>query len=266
LGQGKSNQISCDLAKAIPEIPAVDLVIHSAGKAHVIPKTEAQKKEFFEVNLQGTAHLLEGISSIPKCFVLISTVAVYGLEEGLEIDENSPLLGETPYAKSKIEAEKLVLDWEKKHQVNVLILRLPLIVGPNPPGNLGAMIQAIRKGFYRRMGDGLARKSMVLAEDIAKALPGWVEKSGTFNLTDGIHPRMAELDQMLAEKLGKRVKIMPLWPLRILAKIGDVIPAFPLNSYRLDKLSHSLTFSDKKAQAELGWNPRSVLENFNPSK
>lgn len=265
LGRGDSNQIRCDLSKEIPNIPPVDMIVHAAGKAHVIPKTQAQKKEFFEVNLDGTIHLLKGITALPKTLVFISSVAVYGLEEGLNISEDAPLLGETPYAKSKIDAEDLVRRWGLEKDVNVLILRLPLVVGPNPPGNLGAMIKAIRAGFYRRMGDGLAKKSMVMAEDIARSLPDWLNKSGNYNLTDGVHPSMAELDSKLAEKLGKKVKKMPLWPLRILAKIGDRIPGFPLNSYRLAKLSHSLTFSDQKAQAELGWTPRSVLENFNPA-
>ncbi|RIW12257.1 NAD-dependent epimerase/dehydratase family protein [Algoriphagus lacus] len=265
LGRGSLNQISYDLSKEIPAIPQVDMIIHAAGKAHVIPKSEAQKKEFFEVNLAGTANLLKGISNVPRSLVFISTVAVYGLEKGEEIAENSPLLGETPYAKSKLEAENLVREWGVTNRVNILILRLPLIVGPNPPGNLGAMVSALKKGYYRRMGEGSARKSMVLAEDIAKALPDWMGLSGTYNLTDGIHPSMAQLDVALAGKLGKTVKTLPLWPLKTLAKIGDLIPGFPLNSYRLDKLSHSLTFSDQKAQVELKWSPRSVLENFDPS-
>lgn len=266
LGRSSSNQISSDLSKEIPMIPKVDMIIHSAGKAHVIPKTEAQKNEFFEVNFKGTSNLLKGITEFPKSFVFISTVAVYGLEEGLEIVENSPLLGETPYAKSKIEAENLVRDWGVANRVNVLTLRLPLIVGPNPPGNLGAMLNGIQKGFYRRMGEGSAKKSMVLAEDIAKALPKWLDKSGTYNLTDGIHPSMAQLDLAMAGKLGKKVKTLPFWPLKVLSKFGDLIPNFPINSYRLGKLSNSLTFSDKKATVELDWSPRSVIDHFDPSQ
>lgn len=264
VGRGISNQISCDLSREIPHLPEVDMIIHAAGKAHMIPKTEAQKKGFYEINLGGTSRLLEGISKLPRSFVFISTVAVYGLDEGIGISETSPLLGSSPYAKSKIEAENLVRTWGEENQVNVLILRLPLIVGPNPPGNLGAMIRAIQRGFYRRIGDGSAKKSMVLAEDIARVLPDWLDKSGTFNLTDGTHPSLAELDRDLAKQFGKKVKTIPLWPLKILAKLGDLIPGFPLNSYRLSKLSNSLTFSDQKAQTELGWTPRPVIGDLIP--
>jgi nucleoside-diphosphate-sugar epimerase len=184
----------------------------------------------------------------------------------LDIDESRPLNGDSPYAKSKIEAENLILNWGVQNQVNVLILRLPLIVGSNPPGNLGAMIKTIRSGFYRRIGEGSAKKSMVLAQDIARALPEWVNKKGTYNLTDGVHPSMAQLDGALAQKLGKKVKKVPVWPLSVIAKLGDLIPGFPLNTYRLGKLSKSLTFSDSKANTELNWSPRSVLDYFDPTK
>ena len=80
------------------------------------------------------------------------------------------MLGGTPYADSKIQAEELLREWGKLNNVNMLILRLPLLVGENPPGNLGSMIRAIKKGYYFRIGDGSARRSMVLAEDIAEVV------------------------------------------------------------------------------------------------
>lgn len=266
LGRDISNQIRCDLSKEIPKIPQVDMIIHAAGKAHVVPKTKEENQDFFDVNLHGTSNLLEGISHYPRSFVFISTVAVYGLEEGIDIDESSSLKGDTPYAKSKIAAENLARIWGIQNQVNVLILRLPLIVGSNPPGNLSAMIKTIRSGIYRRIGEGSAKKSMVLAQDIARVLPEWVNKNGTYNLTDGVHPSMAQLDGVLAHKLGKKVRKIPVWPLSAIAKIGDLIPGFPLNTYRLGKLSKSLTFSDSKAKIELNWSPRSVLDHFDPTK
>ena len=62
--------------------------------------------------------------------------------------ENSDLLAKDPYGRSKIEAEAMIIEWAQKHAVKFLILRLPLIAGINPPGNLGSMINGIKKGFY----------------------------------------------------------------------------------------------------------------------
>lgn len=262
LGRDESNLIQIDLSREKPSLPTVDMVVHAAGKAHIVPKTDQEKQEFFEVNLQGTRHLLEAITELPRLFVFISTVAVYGLEEGNLISEEAPLNGTSPYAESKIQAEQYLIRWGQKMGVPVVILRLPLIVGPNPPGNLGAMIHAVRKGFYFRLGSGEARKSMVLAKDVADFIPSLLGHEGIFNLCDGAHPSLAELDQKIADHYGKKVRSISEKPLSYLAKIGDFLPFFPLNSYRLGKLAHTLTFDDQKARKELGWNPRYTLDNL----
>ena len=259
VGRGVGNDVYCDLAITEPELNdslEVDIVVHNAGKAHFVPNNEAEGRVFFEVNVGGTKHLLEALSSLkkkPSCFVFVSTVAVYGLEIGENIDESCVLKGVSPYAKSKIEAEKLIKVWCKMHVVNAVILRLPLVVGENAPGNLGAMERAIKKGYYFRLGSGNARRSMVNAADVAKLIPSLLDKDGIYNLTDGLHRSFAEMDQLLAGKHAKRVKVIPVWLGQLLARIGDFIPGFPLNSYRLQKLEHNLTFNDDKAVQELNW-------------
>jgi len=264
LGRGPENELPIDISESNFTLPEVEMIIHAAGKAHVIPKTELEKEDFFNVNERGTLHLIQGISHLPKIFIFISTVAVYGLEEGEHITEEYPLRGNTPYAKSKINAENLLQIWAEENGVKLLILRLPLIVANHAPGNLGAIVSAIKKGFYFRLGDGDARKSMVLAEDLAAAIPNWEAVSGTYNLTDGADPKLSELDTWIASKFGKTVRQVPLAPLRAIAKIGDYVSVFPLNTYRLNKLKHQVTFSDAKARKELGWNPKPVVGNFNP--
>jgi nucleoside-diphosphate-sugar epimerase len=259
VGRGVGNDVVCDLSKKLPELNdslEFDIVVHNAGKAHFVPKNETEGEVFFDVNVRGTKHLLEALSPLkkkPSCFVFVSTVAVYGLEVGENIDEKSVLKGVSPYAKSKIEAEKLVQDWCLDNGVNCVILRLPLVVGENAPGNLGAMERAIKKGYYFRLGSGNARRSMVNAADVAKLIPSLVDKKGIYNLTDGLHRSFAEMDQLLAGKYGKRIKVIPAWFGQLLARIGDVIPVFPLNRYRLQKLEQSLTFNDDKAVRELNW-------------
>lgn len=264
LGRSSTNDIPSDLNDQNMALPEVDMVIHAAGKAHLLPKTAEEEADFYRVNEEGTINLIHQLPKVPKSFIFISTVAVYGEEEGVHIDETHALNGNTPYAKSKINAENFLKKWAEKENVSLLILRLPLVVAKNAPGNLGAIIKSIQKGYYFRLGEGAARKSMVLAEDIAIAIPSWVKFSGTYNLTDGNHPKLSELDAWIAKQLGKSIRKMPIGPLKALAKIGDVISFFPLNSYRLNKLNHELTFSDKKAKQEIGWKPRAVVGNFNP--
>jgi nucleoside-diphosphate-sugar epimerase len=243
-----------------------DVILHAAGKAHVVPKTEAEKQSFFDVNLQGTKNLCAALekSGIPKSFIFISTVAVYGCDFGENITEDHPLNGDTPYALSKIQAEIFLRDWCNKHGVILSIIRPSLIAGPNPPGNLGAMINGIRMGKYLSIGGGKTKKSVLMVEDIARLVPLLAEKGGTYNVCDTYQPSFRELESIICKQLGKSMPLsIPLWIAKLLGVIGDRLgKKAPINSLKLKKITESLTFSNEKARKGLGWEPMSVLDNF----
>jgi nucleoside-diphosphate-sugar epimerase len=243
-----------------------DLIIHSAGKAHFIPKTNNDKELFSNINVKGTKKLLAALTQndLPKYFLFISSVSVYGLNKAENINEAYPLLADDPYGKSKIEAEEIIKTWCEENNVICTILRLPLVVGVNPPGNLGAMIRGIKRGFYFNIAGGNAKKSMVLASDVAKFILKAAEAGGTYNVTDGVHPTFNHLSKVISAKLGKSfVPDLPRFAAIILAKFGDIIGGgFPLNSNKLSKITSTLTFDDSKARLAFGWDPTSVLEGF----
>jgi nucleoside-diphosphate-sugar epimerase len=254
-----SGNFQCDLSKSIPDFNTdFDIVIHNAGKAHSFPKTETEENSFFQINTQGTKNLLRGLETkIPKQFVFISSVSVYGLEYGINIDESTRLNAKDPYGLSKIQAEQMVLDWCQNNKVVCTILRLPLLVGINPPGNLGAMINAIKKGYYFNVGGGKAKKSMVLADNVARFIPIIAPIGGIYNLTDGEHPNFSSLSMAIAKK---KTPNLPLFLVKIAGKIGDLLGnKGPLNSMKIKKITSDLTFDDSKAR-EKGWNPQSVLD------
>ena len=256
-----------DIATDIPTfIDAFDVVFHAAGKAHSVPKTEAEKRLFFDVNLQGTKNLCTALerSGIPKAFIFISTVAVYGCDSGENITEEHPLNGTTPYALSKIKAEKYLEGWCAMHNVKLSILRPSLIAGPNPPGNLGAMIRGIRNGKYLSIAGGKARKSVLMVQDIANLLPMLIEKGGIYNVCDSYQPSFRELEMVICKQLNKKRPIsIPYWLAKSMAVVGDCLgEKAPINSLKLRKITSSLTFSNEKAMRELGWKPMNVLKNF----
>lgn len=256
-----------DIATDIPTfIDAFDVVFHAAGKAHSVPKTEAEKRLFFDVNLQGTKNLCTALerSGIPKAFIFISTVAVYGCDSGENITEEHPLNGTTPYALSKIKAEKYLEGWCAMHNVKLSILRPSLIAGPKPPGNLGAMIRGIRNGKYLSIAGGKARKSVLMVQDIANFLPMLIEKGGIYNVCDSYQPSFRELEMVICKQLNKKRPIsIPYWLAKSMAVIGDCLgEKAPINSLKLRKITSSLTFSNEKAVRELKWKPMNVLETF----
>lgn len=266
-GISPDDAIKANLAKEAPKFDQhFDIVLHACGKAHVVPKTEAEKQAFFDVNYQGTVNLCSALEKVgvPRALVFISTVAVYGCEYGNLITEEHPLNGGSPYAKSKIMAEKYLTEWGKKHNVVLGILRPSLLAGKNAPGNLGAMVNGVRKGFYMNIAGGSVVKSILMAEDIARILPFLIDKGGIYNVCDTRQPSFGELSISVAKQLGKRKPIsIPYWMAWCMAKVGDLLGSkAPINSYKLKKMTKSLTFSNEKARRELGWEPMDVLENY----
>lgn len=256
-----------NIAKEIPELhERYDIVLHAAGKAHSIPKTEAEKQVFFDVNLQGTKNLCTALEKfgLPRTFVFISTVAVYGCDYGENITEEYPLNGDTPYALSKRFAEEYLKKWCFEHNVILSIIRPSLIAGPNSPGNLGMMINGIRSGKYFSIAGSKAKKSVLMVQDIAKLIPLLVEKGGIYNVCDSYQPSFRDLETIICKQLGKSLPIsIPYWMAKAIALMGDCLgKKAPLNSLKLTKITKSLTFSNEKAIHELGWTPTSVLKNF----
>lgn len=262
-GRNKKADIQFDLSNNILPQVEVDYLIHVAGKAHIVPKTNIEKEDFFNVNYIGTKNLLTGLNLDKlKTIIFISTVAVYGKETGELIDENTPLKGVTPYALSKIKAEEALTNFGAKNNINVVVLRLPLITGKNPVGNLQSMIKGIKKGYYFRIGKGDAQRSIISAIDVAKVIPDLLNLNGIYNYTDCTHPTIAQIDTVIARKYNKKIKKLPKLLLKWIAKIGDIIPFFPFNSNKFDKLTNTLTFSNKKILREIKFKPNNGLNSI----
>lgn len=267
VGLTPQDNYTVNIAKDVPDLcEQYDVVLHAAGKAHSVPKTEAEKQLFFDVNLQGTKNLCSALEKVgvPSAFVFISTVAVYGCDYGENITEEHPMNGDTPYAISKRLAEEHLEKWCFEHNVVLSIIRPSLIAGPNPPGNFGAMIAGIRSRKYLSIAGSKAQKSVLMVQDIAKLVPLLVEKGGIYNVCDSYQPSFRELETVICKQLGKSLPIsIPYWMAKGMALIGDCLgKVAPINSLKLKKITRSLTFSNEKAIRELGWKPTNVLENF----
>lgn len=115
-----------------------------------------------------------------------------------------------------------------------------------------------------RITNNTARKSIVLAEDVARLIARINGQSGTYNLTDGQHPRFSDLEEAIAEVHQQKIRFaLPFPLLRTVALGGDLLRRiglpFPLYSGRLNKMTATLTFDDAAARRDLGWSPQPVL-------
>ena len=267
VGLASQDNYTVNIAKDIPKLyEHYDIVLHAAGKAHSIPRTEAERQVFFDVNLQGTKNLCTALEKVgmPRAFVFISSVAVYGCDYGENITEEHSLNGITPYAISKRLAEEYLQKWCLEHNVVLGIIRPSLIVGPNPPGNLETMITGIRKGRYFSIAGGRASKSVLMVQDIAHLIPLLVRKGGIYNVCDNRHPSYNELGVCISKQLGMSHNPLsiPYWMAWCMAKVCDIVGVLPIDSHRLEQLTKSNTYSNEKAKKALGWEPLDVIDNF----
>lgn len=265
------NYLCWDLCEPkAPRLPEFDWVIHAAGMAHRHPKTAQDRQAFFDLNEKGTQNLLKALQDqgrTPKAILYVSTVAVYGLDRGFLISESQPPNPRDPYGISKYKGETHVLHWAAEQGIVVGIMRLPLVVGSGAPGNIENMTRMMAKGRYFGIGTGKNQKSMVWGADLAAVIPALAERGGIYNFTDGKHPCFRDFEARVAAQLNRKPPSrLPITASRLLGLCGSILAALhlpaPLTVATVQKMTTTLTFCDRKAAVNLGWNPTPVLDHM----
>lgn len=230
---------------------SIDAIVHVAGLAHNKAKN---KKELFDVNATSVKHLLKIVKKNNiENFIYISSTAVYGKTYGFDITENTSLLGKSDFSKSKIEAEKVIESFDLD---NKLILRLPLVVGPKPPGNLGRLTKSISTGAHIYLSGNQAQKSVVFASDVASFISQWLSESqrdsGTINLCNQAAPTFNWIENSIAESGGYIFRLC--LPIKLLWKTVNWMKAnLNISMPLVGKLFYPLTFSDQLAREKFGY-------------
>ncbi len=261
LGRRGSNDIQADLSHGVPTLSGrYDVVVHAAGLAH--PDRDTSPDDYMAVNVDGTQRLCEALemAGVPKSLIFLSSVAVYGCDgDATGVDESWPLLGTTPYARSKILGEELLRRWCDSHGVHLAVIRLPLLVGADAPGNVGRMMRGISRGLYVGIGSGNGMRSITSVDELAGLIPVLDGRDGVWNIV-GQDIMVRDLERMICAAVGRRfLPRIPTVCAQAAALAGDCLGKwFPLNTYRYRLLTRSLTFSAAAARRDLGWTPAPI--------
>jgi len=142
----------------------IDVVVHLAGRAHVIADDSSGSSELFErTNHYGTKQLAyECVKYGVKRFIYISSIGVNGsssLDQGFS--EDSKLRPENCYAVSKMNAENALTSIANRSDLNVVIIRPPLVYGPGAKGNFLRLLKLVRKGVPIPIGNINNKRSMI---------------------------------------------------------------------------------------------------------
>lgn len=150
----------------------VDTVFHLGGMVSV-EDTLAAPGEAVAVNVAGTLNVLEAARNTGvRRVVLMSTSHVFGVPRLLPVTESHPLDPSTPYAASKLAADKLALSYHRSYGLPVVVLRPFNIYGPRQ--TRAAVIPTIvRKALTDRivsLRDPAPRRDFVFVSDVVDAL------------------------------------------------------------------------------------------------
>ncbi|HOF80114.1 MAG: NAD-dependent epimerase/dehydratase family protein [Bacteroidales bacterium] len=239
----------------LSDLPAVDVIIHLAGKAHDTTNT-AEEKEYFEVNLNLTQKIFDYfLQSKAKKFIFFSTVkAVADSVEGILNEETTPN-PKTAYGKSKLAAEQYINRQPIPDDKLVYILRPCMIHGPGNKGNLNLLYSIVKKGIPWPLGAFQNLRSFTSVENLSYIVVKLIKEqiaSGVYQIGDDEPISTNELINLIAKALDRKPKVwsMPKWIILSLTKIGDILK-LPLNSERLKKLTESYIVSNQKIKQAL---------------
>jgi nucleoside-diphosphate-sugar epimerase len=192
------------------------------------------------------------------------------------LDEGAEPHPATAYARTKLEAERLVLSWSRHPGRHACCLRLPMVYGVGSKGNLVRMIAAIDRRIFPPLPEVGNRRSLVHVGNVADAALIASERpaaAGQVYIVADARPwSTRELYEAICRALGRSVPpfTVPLWALRALARTGDSIGRlrgrrFAFDSDTLAKLLGSACFSPAKIARELGYQPSASLEEELPA-
>jgi nucleoside-diphosphate-sugar epimerase len=261
--------IAADLASddLVPLVDGVTTVFHLAA----LSSPWGRPEDFVAANITATGRLLAAAKTVGcRSFVLTSTPSIYTrAADQLDLTESSPLPRPVnDYARTKLAAERAVLAAATPGFATVA-LRPRAIIGPHDAVLLPRLLRAARSGVMPLPGLGRALIEPTDARDVCAALLAAetraTDVSGQgFNISGGHPIPLAELAAHVFDRLGKRVRMLPLPAQLVLAlahiseSIANLRPGHPepaLTVYAAKALGWSQTFDLTAARTALGWSP-----------
>jgi nucleoside-diphosphate-sugar epimerase len=238
-------------------------VIHLAGRAHVLGEEsrEAAIAEFERANV-GTSLACAEAAVLAGCgrFVLVSSIGVMGRStQGQPFTECREPSPQEPYARSKWQAERAVVERLTGTDLEWVILRPPLVYGPGCPGNFRALLSLVRGIPVLPFGALRARRSYIGIENLCSALttaalhPSCAGRR--FVLSDGDDIDLATLVRLLADGMGRG--FVPQWSVPV--AVLKVIAALAGRRAAFEKLAGELLVDSGEFRRCTDWQPPFTL-------
>jgi len=224
-----SHDIASDQMDWSALLQGVDTVIHCAGLASV-PRhsSSAEKQRLYEVNRDATAKLARAcLDHGVRRLLFTSTAKVYGdySSMGSPFFEDDPLRPTDAYGESKRQAETNLLEFREKG-LEVCILRLPMVYGPDLSANLQLLHRLVARGIPIPLGSVRNRRSVLGVNNLGVIVDRLLRlgywRFPILNLADPEPVSTPELVRMIARTSSLPAKLVP-FPLRILKPVAKLV-------------------------------------------
>jgi len=193
-----------DYKLLVESIKNIDIVIHLAAehKDNVQPKSL-----YYDVNVKGTENIINAceLNNI-KHIIFTSSVAVYGLHLN-NPDENSNKAPFNDYGNSKLQAEKVLIEWYNKNNNRSLsIIRPTVVFGENNRGNVYNLMKQVAENRFIMIGKGKNKKSIAYVGNLVKYILSTIDNTGLSitNYADKPDLTMKQLINLININLGKK--------------------------------------------------------------
>ena len=232
-----------------------DIVVHAAAKV-----SETNETELYNYNVTGTRNICElcFVYNIEK-LIYLSSVSVLSGNPDVPLTECLPYKASNHYGKSKIEAERVVLDCRKKG-LQVSILRPCMVYGEDEPHALDKILRLAEKRRIPILNiPGMDSKlHLVYVENVTDALMLALEKkealSGTFMIADKEVITLRKFLEIIYDELGKGVPpVIPRW-------LVNCLMIFPPFHARIRGIFKDRVYDITRAEDELGYDPEISTE------
>lgn len=243
----------------------MELVIHLGARAHVLHEAEDDLERLYHrANCEATMALASaaGRAGVRR-FVFVSSIGVHGATSGTTpFREGARLQPHSPYARSKLEAERGLQQLSADQGSELVIIRPPLVYGPQAPGNFGELSKLVRRGWPLPLGAVHNQRSLISRGNLANfILTCSLHRNAagqTFLVSDDADLSTTELIRGMAQAAGVRARLwpVPVWALRAVGQCAG-------RSEALLRLCANLQIDMSKAREVLGWvPPLSVAEGL----
>lgn len=226
--------------------------------------------EFHRVNVEGTRNVFErsieaGVHKVIHC----STVGVMGHIENPPATEHTPYSPGDPYQSTKMEGEKLALEFYRAGKIKGSVIRPAMIYGPGDSRTL-KLFKPIAEGKFFYVGPGDASVHFVDVRDVARSFLLAAESDSVdgeiFIIAGETRLPLKKLAGIISDLMGVREPWLHL-PIKPMQSLGSVCEAVctplrinpPIFRRRVDFFTKHRAFDISKAREKLGFAPQQSL-------